>query len=367
MSQVLSVFTYQPDYSTMATAAFQASNSDYLLAGRGFDQNGTSSATAVRALENGNLVWEKTYPGPFTTLFASMVEIADGTFIAVGSYFYSNTAGDEDIWIVNLDADGNIVWEQKYGFVGYQNDGLAVTATTDGGFIVTGLSLQHGTNNTTTLILKYDANRNLEWQKQTNDGVCFAIAQTTDKGYILSGAHNIQGTLNSNVYVLRLDSNGDPMWEVIDSNTQVYVLLQSGVTQTSDGGFLVAAKPILMKLDDSGNILWTRNNGNFGLGSVRERADGTIAVGGTLNANYVDHAYVAVLDSTGDDIIWDNTELLFNSGHAEIFINNYDLVTGGGYAPLSNTQSQMFISVYYPSKTFSAAATATAAANEAEA
>jgi hypothetical protein len=153
--------------------------------------------------------------------------------------------------------------------------------------------------------------------------------------------------------MLRLDSNGNKVWSRVYTGTSIYVLIRSGVTPTRDGNFLVAARSTLLKVNNAGNILWERRNGNFNLVSVLELPGGAIAVGGTLITNNYDHAYVAVLDATGQNIQWDNIELLFPSGLTQVFANRQGLVTASAYGPLRGDQSQMLLPVFYPANTFS--------------
>lgn len=354
MSQLLSVFTFQPDYSQLTQSTIQLSDGDYVLAGRAFDTGSNSSAVVVRLHPNGNPVFQQTYSGQYAMFFAAITQIADGTLVATGTKFNSNDAGDEDIWIANIDGTGNIIREQTFGSAGYQNDGYAVAATSDGGFIVSGLNLQHDSNSPTTVVMKFDANFNLQWENQFTGGIAFAIRQTKDGGYILSGAHNITGSSNSNPYALRLDANGNPVWEKSYQDYQIYVLLQSDITETSSGTFAMVAKAVVMELDASGNVLWATPVNNMSLGSIEQIPDGNFAIGGSLIVNYIDHAYVAVVGGDGKTIVWDDTELLFPSGVAQVLVNSDGFVTAGGYAPSSANQTLMFLAIYYPSGSLAA-------------
>jgi hypothetical protein len=353
MSQLATIYTFQPGYSQQATTALQVANGDLLLAGNLFQQSGPTMGTVLR-IHDGNLAWQKNYPGPFTTLFSSMAALRDGTFILTGSYFTSNQAGDEKTWLVNLDGTGNLLWHNEYGYPGHQDNGYAAVATADGGFVAASLNVEHGVGKlATTMVRKFNAQRGLQWQHEFSDGVSFAIAQTSDGGYILSGAHRIAGSLNSNPYVLRLDPNGNKVWSRAFTGTEIYVLIHSGVTPTRDGNFLVAAKQALIKVDRAGNTIWQRRNDRFVLVSVLELPDGTIAVGGSLVVNDNEHAYVAVLDATGQNIQWDNTALLFDSELTQLFVDRFGLVNASGYGPVDNQRSQMLLPVFYPAKTFS--------------
>jgi hypothetical protein len=352
MSQLASFNIFQPGYSQVATTALQAANGDFLLAGRLSPQNGPSMGTALR-LRGGNVVWEKNYPGQFYTSFSSMAALPKDTFILTGTYNASNRVGDEKIWLVNLDGAGNVIWEGQYGYPGHRNDGFAVVATSDGGFVFVAQNVENGVDKIpTTLVWKFDAQRKLQWRREFLDGVSFAIAQTSDGGYILSGAHRIVGSLNSNPYVLRLDPNGNKIWSRAFT-LEIYALLRSSVTQTRDGNFLVTAMSALIKVDGAGNIIWQRRNDRFDLHSVLELPDQSIAVGGVFGLDNNGHAYVAVLNATGENIQWDNTALQLPSAFTQLFLDRrYRLVAASGFGPLEGDRSQMLLAVFYPAKTF---------------
>lgn len=349
MSQLLLAQTYQIGSSAITNSVIQARNGDYILAGRLFEQNSpNSSAFALRVQPNGMPVWEKTYSSPFTEFFQAITQIADGNFVATGSLFYSGLAGDEYLWVVKLNALGNKIWERAFGSTNAQSDGYDITATADGGFVVTGLFLEKGTNIKFTWVLKFDSNGTLEWDRKYAGGIAFAVTQTKDGGYALSGAHNLPESLNSNVYILRLYPNGDKAWDRVYTDFEVYVLLDSDIIETGTGHFIVVAKSVLLEVDSCGNIIRAHQEGNFSLNSVAQTPDGTYAIGGSLIVNDFDHAYVAVIDQAGDKILWDNTELLYPSGIGQILVDRVGNVVGGGYAPLTDNQSLVFLAIFNP-------------------
>lgn len=55
---------------------------------------------------------------------------------------------------------------------------------------------------------------------------------------------------------------------------------------------------------------------NTNLNSIIQMPHGNYGIGGSLIVNDFDHAYAAIIDKSGEKIIWDNTEILYNSGLA---------------------------------------------------
>src|SRR5262249_23959019 len=110
-----SMYNFQPGYSQRAAAALQAANSDFLLAGSVFQQNGSSMGLVLRIRAYGNLVWAKNYPGPFSTFFTSIAARPDGPFVLTGPYFTSNVSGAEKSWMIHLHGAGSVLWEEQHG------------------------------------------------------------------------------------------------------------------------------------------------------------------------------------------------------------------------------------------------------------
>ncbi|MBK7965724.1 MAG: hypothetical protein IPK10_10875 [Bacteroidetes bacterium] len=87
------------------------------------------------------------------------------------------------------------------------------------------------------------------------------------------------------------------------------------IINNSDGSYTIAcynnSYPDLLKVDSSGNIIWSRSYGLSGLYSVKHSLDGGYFICGNAGGGFVDPMYVAKLDSMGF-VIWYKT--FYNSG-----------------------------------------------------
>ena len=110
--------------------------------------------------------------------------------------------GGYDYWIVKTDATGNIVWQKSLGGTS-PDKAQSIGLTSDGGYIVVGDSnsqdgdaaTNHGTfyGNNDYWIIKLNAAGNIEWQRSiggSDTDRAYSIEQTANNGFIIAGYTN---------------------------------------------------------------------------------------------------------------------------------------------------------------------------------
>jgi len=119
--------------------------------------------------------------------------------------------------VLKLDANGNIQWQKTFG--GKDDEWATdIQQTTDGGYIVTGWTRSFGAGRKDMWVLKLDANGNIQWQKTfggRGDDAGEAVQQTADGGYIVVGGFSFLGVSWRDMWVLKLDANGNVQWQKI--------------------------------------------------------------------------------------------------------------------------------------------------------
>ena len=241
-----------------------------------------------------SIVWRKTFGGPQDDLAKSVIQSNDGNLILVGQT-KSYGVGGFDIYILKVDTDGNLIWNNTYGTA--QDDGAnAVTQATDGGYVIAGYTTSE-TGISSAYLIKTNSQGQLLWN-YTYPGLAFnSISLANDGGYILAAK-------SPNTFELvKVDSAGQLQWN------QNYTLSGTGESecaiQTSDGGYAEtgyisdstgANSTRLMKTDSSGNIQWDRTYSGLGAYSMIQTSEGGYALTG-------DRAFLMITDSSGN-IFW---------------------------------------------------------------
>ena len=157
----------------------------------------------VKLNEIGQLEWEKNLGGSDRDFAQDVEQTEDGGFVVAGfsqstDGNVSSNKGIEDYWIVKLDKKGKLEWENNLG--GYQQDWARnIEQTADGGYVVAGWSNSgncdiDGYNGLADYwIVKLNANGLLEWEQNlggSQQDRARNIEQTEDGGFVVAGVSN---------------------------------------------------------------------------------------------------------------------------------------------------------------------------------
>jgi hypothetical protein len=179
---------------------------------------------------------------------------------AIGFEKSQASKGVQDYWIVKLDAAGNLQWNKTYG--GNDIDlAWAIKQTTDGGYIIGGYSLSNTTGDKSQLsigqqdywVLKLDASGNKVWDKTFGTNVAdylSNVVETPDGGFLLSG--DTSGGINgdktqnskgwSDYWLIKLNAAGIKVWDHsfggVDSEWPGELFLMPS------GGFVIAGESV---------------------------------------------------------------------------------------------------------------------------
>ena len=252
--------------------------------------NGGKDFWLIKTDSNGDSTWTRTFGGSGNDYGRSVQQTADGGYVITGStWTYGN--GEVDIWLIKTDSLGQEEWSQIFG--GSSNDeGRSVHQTTEGGYIITGSTWSFGNGEEDIWLIKTDSLGQEVWN-QTFGGSSgdygFSVQQTTDGGYIVAGITFSYGNGQQDVWLIKTDINGDSTWtKTFGGSSQDFGY---SVQQTTDGGYVITGTTDgnvwLIKTDSLGQEVWNQTLGgssdDYGW-SVQQTADGGYIITGQTDS-----------------------------------------------------------------------------------
>jgi hypothetical protein len=215
-----------------------------------------------------NLMWANTYGGSNKEVSRYVQQTSDGGYIIVG-LTGTYGSGDQDVWLIKTDSMGNTVWTQTYGGVS-RDRGFCGQQTFDGGYIIGARTASYGAGDWDFWLIKTDSIGNTQWTRTfggiEKDGFEY-VRQTTDGGFILIGGTESYGAGDEDCWLIKTDANGNITWSKtyggqFDDGADC-------VQQTIDGGFIIIGftgsygngDVWLIKTDAMGDTMWTKTFG----------------------------------------------------------------------------------------------------------
>jgi uncharacterized delta-60 repeat protein len=189
----------------------QTTDGGYIIAGNTTSYGaGSNDAWIMKLNSNGGVLWAKAYGGISSDHANSIQQVSDGGYIVAGTT-RSFGAGLDDAWILKLEPGGSVQWSKSYGGIG-GDDVYSIQQTIDGGYVVAGATESFGAGGYDGWVLKLNSSGAVEWEKTyggTSNDFANSIQQTTDGGYIVSGVTGSFGTGVQSTLILKLSSNGN--------------------------------------------------------------------------------------------------------------------------------------------------------------
>lgn len=277
--------------------------------------------------------WSRTYGGNRDDVAWGVLPAEDGGYYIVGTTnLQFEPALRGDIYLLRIDAAGELLWEKKYSKGGY-TEGRAIARASDGNLLISGPASLAGTGGTDIYLLRVDPDGNeLEFKTfggpLEEQGVAWPQA---DGGYLLAGnlvdpddivadpgAAGYGGFAGrSNVYVAQADDGGNVIWSQ-SFGGEKNVMVTAGIQTAGDGVLLLATimgypknddDVFLLQVDAEGKEVWSRTweEGLAGGAGLIQTADGNYLLSGSYSPPEImdreknDFLFIKV-DSQGQEI-----------------------------------------------------------------
>ena len=257
--------------------AIATSNGGFLLVGYTWSHGNKQQIYAIKTDFHGNTEWEKTYGGSMWEIGYAVIEVAGGGYVIAG---FSNSpgisSGNTDMYLVKIDAQGEVVWEKSYGNQGFPNHEWAydIIQTLDEGYIIVGARDRYSSGSVNALVLRTDKAGNIIWEKEFLDEsqvseAIYSISSSTDGAFYLCSSLN--SIASPDIYqprIIKIDGSGNIDWQrKFNSNSRKYHQFRATVTQWGEIVIVGSSAQqlatghkedaFMTKIDSKGNIIWT--------------------------------------------------------------------------------------------------------------
>jgi len=282
-----------------------------ILANKEVNDNGDSyDFWLIKTDTNGIKEWDKTFDRSDWDYARSLQITDDGGFIIVGTTFENSY----DVWVIRTNSTGDIIWQKVHGG-NDREEGYSIDNTSDNGFIISGITKSFGGGSEQLWLIKLNSSGNEIWNKSYGGSEWesgWSVMQTTDGGYIVCGITWSYGAGYPDYWLLKTDAYGVEKWNRTfggtDGDHAYYV------QQTKDGGYILIGNATtktsdrhiawVVKTNETGQEIWNQSYGgsNSDIGyCIKETFDGGyVFTGYTYPQGYTkSELYLVKLNRTG--------------------------------------------------------------------
>jgi hypothetical protein len=263
--------------------------SEGFIVGGGFynEATGNQERGLVKLDYDGNVIWQKTYPGNGANAVRGLDVDTDGSIVATGyinafEYGFIFIIDEGEGFVMKTDADGSLIWDEPIS----STQGTKVRIEDDGNIAIVSTRWEWDNgDHQDVLLIKTDADGKETFVKNYGEehlDQCFDFDLTLDGGYILTGHTLSYGVANWDYLVMKIDAEGNEEWVRTFGQPRGYdprwIHDESyAVRTTPDGGYIICGgtgdeyrysaeghdsgtsdewKAYLVKLDSDGHLLW---------------------------------------------------------------------------------------------------------------
>jgi len=197
--------TFGGDYSDFGLSVEQTNDGGYIVGGVLDYSNGVSvDIWLIKTDAYGDTLWTKIFGGAMRNECNSVQQTTDGGYILTGNTdkFPSSF---RDVWVIKTNTLGDTLWTKTFGG-DYSDWGEEVQQTTDGGYIICGATESYGAGNYDVWLIKINAFGNVVWTKTIGGNSADyggAVNLTTDGGYVICGRTASFGAGHVDVWLIK--------------------------------------------------------------------------------------------------------------------------------------------------------------------
>ena len=195
--------TATPDGGFLILAASMQPGGDYM--------GQQSNLYLIRTTASGDILWSQVYDEPGVQGGYRLLPVSAGDTLIAGLVSPTATTADIDPLFRKLDSLGNLLWEQPLGDPDCFDYASDIQATSDGGYVLTGMSVCNGRNQ--VLLIKTGPEGELLWQKNLVEGdssrIGLKVFERPDGSFLIIGQINTRPGASFETLLIKTDKFGD--------------------------------------------------------------------------------------------------------------------------------------------------------------
>lgn len=291
--------------------------------------------------------WNRTYGGSDNDRARKIIQTSDGNFVVIG--YAGSSDGDvvanngfRDVWVLKLDPNGDILWQQSFGFAG-NDEGFDIKESLDRNLYVAGLidvTASGGLGETGRFqakhaggdywLLKLDENGQLIWSRYyggTFTDTAFGVEVSNSNDiYVIGGSDSTDTDISSNkgaydIWVVKVSETGQFIWEKSYGGSEID---QGKAILKTNQGFLITGDSRSSDQD----VTDSKGGADIWIGSINENGEilNSFNLGGSgfdlprSLISSIDHQIILTGSSRSSD-----NDVSSNKGQNDLWIVKFDV------------------------------------------
>lgn len=281
------------------------------------EPKGGQDAWVLRLDSQGELLWEMAVGGSDTDVFNAIEATEDGGFLLLGTSFSTETnlgtaKGDSDIWVVKINAEGEILWSKLFGGSG-KDVGIDLTAMGEEQYAICGFTFSEdgdfaanpNRGDRDAFMLVIDKTGDLVWSKNyggSNEEVFNAVKFETqsERIFAVGFTRSKDGDVSDNkgfsdFWSVQIAADtGELLHETTYGGNSSDKAIAAVLLKDGNGEIVVLGET----LSSDGQVTESKGQGDLWL--IKTAVDGSLIWQKTLGTNVIETAYNLLEDRDGE-------------------------------------------------------------------
>lgn len=315
------------NYGSFFNSLIRTSDNDYAFVG-----NSSDSVPRVLFVKSNpefeTTVWEYDSTDLFSFQGLRLLEDQNSFYIA-GIIRSNNVTGYHDNVLIKIDANGNRMWQKKYGTLSRAETATSIIKLSNGNIMIGSLqnNLVLGNEKCNTWLFEVDTSGEIvrQWFDSSDSTYgAYGLQQTADGGFFYASQKKYVQTMAEGHpigTIVRMDNQFNRLWKYEGDRSSMYTGLFD-VEQLSDGSFVACGSRHIhandssivsawvVKVSSIGQEIWSKEySGSTVQGTLNFLNDidvlpngNLVAVGETRNGQEGQFGLLLVMDSNGCEI-----------------------------------------------------------------